>query len=384
MSMTWKERYLRAARHDAPDVVPVAPETFFYIPARVSGVPCQQVAPVGLTLPFHRLKTWEAQLQCAHHFDMCGWIMPAVGATNPAVYTETHDADGPDGSRLVRLTHETRLGPLQEAFRFPADDAAWHTEHCVKEPERDWPRFFELFFSDPWAADLAEVKEAYALTGGQGIVSVYVGCPFTDWLCEAREGGYQAVIYELLDRPAYFEPMQERYIAHIVEKTRMLCERAPFDELFMGNEFSELPLLSPRLWRKWDLPILEAFCATARVYNRPTHWHQHGSVTAILPDFARSGLDILCPLERAPGGDVELAEVKRRWGDRLCLKGNVETALLLYGSPEQVAARVCECIEAAGHGGGFILGTGDQVARDTPFENIHAFVDAGMRYGRYG
>jgi uroporphyrinogen decarboxylase len=107
-------------------------------------------------------------------------------------------------------------------------------------------------------------------------------------------------------------------------------------------------------------------------------------VSAILPDIARTGLSILCPLERAPGGDVDLAEVKRLYGDRLCLKGNVETSLLLSGTPEQVAAQVRECIRAAGGDGGYILGTGDQVARDTPFENIHALVEAGLTYGRYG
>jgi len=384
MVMTWKERYLCAARHQMPDVVPITPETFFYIPARVSGLRCQEVAPVGLTLPFHKRKTWEAQLQCAQYFDMCGWIMPAVGTISPNVNTETRMTSQPDGSLITTLVHSTALGALQEQYWFPVDDASWHTEHCVKDPVRDWPRYFELFFSDPWAADLSEVEEAYARTGGQGIVSIYVGSPFTDWLCSARHGGYETVIYELLDNPGWFKPLQARYAEHIAEKTRMLCERAPFDELFMGNEFSELPLLNPRLWREWDLPILEDFCAVAKAYGRPTHWHQHGSVTPILPDFARSGLTILCPLERAPGGDADLAEVKRLYGDRLCLKGNVETNLLLNGTPEQVALQVMECIQAAGSSGGYILGTGDQVARDTPFENIHALVEAGLRYGRYG
>ena len=381
--MTWKERYLCAARHEEPDVVPIAPETFFYIPARASGVRCQQVAPVGLTLPFHVLKTWEAQLKAAEYFDFCGWIMPAIIAVNPAVLTEQTIIEHTDGSIEVTLHHHTSYGPLQEKHLFPFDDASWHIEHCVKDPQRDWQRYMELVYSDLWAADLSEVEEACEATGGQGIVSVYVGNPFTDWLCNARHGGYQTVIYELIDNPGYFKPLQERYIAYIEEKTRMLCERAPFDELFMGCEYSELPLLSPALWREWDRPVLEAFCSIAKQYERPTHWHQHGRAKALLSDFADSGLTILCPLERPPNGDVDLAAAKRPYGDRLCLKGNVDTNLLLNGTPEQVQAQVRECIDAAAAGGGFILGTGDQVARDTPFENIHAFVEAAWQFGRY-
>ena len=37
----------------------------------------------------------------------------------------------------------------------------------------------------------------------------------------------------------------------------------------------------------------------------------------------------------------------------------------------------------AGRGGGFILSTGDQCGRDTPYENIVAVVEAAKKYGRY-
>jgi uroporphyrinogen-III decarboxylase len=309
--------------------------------------------------------------------------MPAANAIPRAVETATAINERPDGSREVTLLHHTRGGDLRERFWFPVDDASWHIEHAVKDPERDWPLYCAMFFDDPQGLDLSEVNAATEATGGQGVVSIYVGSPFTDWLCGARDGGYERVIYELLDRPAFFRPMQERYIAHVVSKARWLCEHARFDELFMGNEFSELPLLSPRLWREWDYPVMRAFCATAAEYGVVTHCHQHGSVQAILPDIAASGLNVLCPLEGPPGGDVNLEEVKRQYGGRLCLKGNVSTHLLLYGTPEQVREAVRACADAGKGAGGFILGTGDQVARDTPFENIEAFVAAGMEYGAY-
>jgi hypothetical protein len=376
---TWKERYLAAACHQQPDILPVAPETFFYIPVQVCGLTCQQVAPVGLTLAFHQLKTWEAQLECARYFDMCGWIMPAVPVIHPHVETEVRLDEQTDGAIEARLLHHTRKGVLEEKFWFPVNDAAWHTGRCVKST-RDWEPFLDLFFDEEMTFDFQEAETAWKRTGGQGIVSLYVGSPFIDWLCGAREGGYQTVIMELLDKPTFFRGLQARYLEYIRVKTRQLCEQASFDELFIGNEFSEIPLLSPRLWREWDYPVLKAFCDTARAHGKLTHWHQHGSTRAILPDFANSGLDILCPLEAPPGGDAQLGDIKRLYGDRLCLKGNISTHLLLNGTPEQVDAAVRECIHQAGAGGAFILGTGDQVAYNTPFENIHAFVRAGIQY----
>ena len=43
------------------------------------------------------------------------------------------------------------------------------------------------------------------------------------------------------------------------------------------------------------------------------------------------------PLEEPPGGNVDIAEVKRRYGHRLCLKGNINTfQFLLRATPQQV------------------------------------------------
>ena len=380
MAPTWKDRYLTTARHTQPDIVPISPETFYYIPVRVSGLTCQQVAPVGLSLSFHRLKTWEAQLECARHFDFCGWIMPAVGTVRQQSQIETLLEIRQDGSIEATLLHHTPKGILQEKFWFPVHDAAWHIEGPVKDPLRDWECFTEMFF-DIQDYDFSEASEACQRTGGQGIVSLYIGSPFTDWVFGARQGGYQTAIFELIEDNGYFSELQSRYLAYIQDKTRLLCEAASFDELFIGNEYSELPLLSPGLWRKWDLPVLQVFCETAHRYGALTHWHQHGGTASILPDIADSGLDILCPLEAPPGGDADLARVKQLYGDRLCLKGNLETSLLLNGSPDQVRQGVRQCLQAAKSGGGFILGTGDQVAYHTPFENIQAFVQSGLEFG---
>ena len=90
------------------------------------------------------------------------------------------------------------------------------------------------------------------------------------------------------------------------------------------------------------------------------------------------------PLERPPGGDVDLAEVKRRFADKFCLKGNVNTfETMSNGSVQDVENEAKACIAAAAAGGGFILATGDQCGRDTPDENIFALVEVAKSFGKY-
>jgi len=80
-------------------------------------------------------------------------------------------------------------------------------------------------------------------------------------------------------------------------------------------------------------------------------------------------------------GDVELADVKRRIGDRVCLMGGFLSHILTFGAPEEVEAEVKACLEKAAKGGGYILSPTGRIDPETPEENLYAFTQAGRKYG---
>ena len=95
-------------------------------------------------------------------------------------------------------------------------------------------------------------------------------------------------------------------------------------------------------------------------------------------------LTVIDPLEVPPMGDCDLAELKKRYGSKIVLKGNLHTTeVMLRGSVDDVVRASKKAIDDAGKGGGFILSTGDQCGRDTPDENIRAMVEMARAYGKY-
>ena len=101
-------------------------------------------------------------------------------------------------------------------------------------------------------------------------------------------------------------------------------------------------------------------------------------------DSGAQGLD---PIEPPPDGDIELSEVKRRYGDRLCLFGNVELRDLEHSSRAKVDALVKKAMDEAKEGGGFVLmptaaPINVPLSRKTE-ENYLQYIDSGLRYGRY-
>ena len=147
---------------------------------------------------------------------------------------------------------------------------------------------------------------------------------------------------------------------------------------------SSTSMLSPPLFREFSVPYLREICDAVHAGGGYLVSHHHGRCRDILDDIAGYGTDVIEPLEAPPTGDVDLAEAKQRVGDTCCLKGNVGTVdVLLQGTVADVEQAVKDCMAAAKDGYGFILGTGDQVARDTPIDNFRAFVRCGRKYGVY-
>jgi len=117
----------------------------------------------------------------------------------------------------------------------------------------------------------------------------------------------------------------------------------------------------------------------------PTHVHSCGPEQELVRmAVEETRLSVIDPLEIPPMGDCNLAELKRRYGDRIVLKGNLHTtAVMLQGSRDDVVGASKAAIDAAADGGRFILSTGDQCGRDTPDENLRAMVETARTYGRY-
>ena len=97
--------------------------------------------------------------------------------------------------------------------------------------------------------------------------------------------------------------------------------------------------------------------------------------------------DAIDPVEAPPSGDIELKEVKRLYGDKLCLMGNIQLRDLETFSSNEIRALVTKCMEDGKPGGNFvIMPTASPI--DVPIKpktdrNYRIFIDTALEYGVY-
>jgi len=370
MSMSPRQRMLAAYTGQPVDQIPVAPEFWYYIPRRVLEIPMYQLE---LEVPH-----WQALQQTFKKYGCEGWGIVQPGVPKNWGYQQSTTTHRLSDDRLESISIiQTKPTSLTARSIYDSFEPSWQTERYIKDFHLDWPIYEYQVLVPPENLDWKPVSEALEAVGDDYLLEVFVGFPFIDFAGEQREGGLAQVIADLYDHPEEMEQLQRRYVNYLVAKTAAVFEETDARSVFIASIWSTLSLLSPKLWRKWDKPVLESVIQATHECGGLVHHHFHGKCLGILDDLAELGLDCICPFERPPGGDItDLMVVRKALGDRTTFNGNVSTVkVLANGTPTDVQDEVDEILQSFADSTRVIVGTGDQVAAETPDENIYMMIE---------
>ena len=145
--------------------------------------------------------------------------------------------------------------------------------------------------------------------------------------------------------------------------------------------FNDGPFLSPKMFAEFVTPYLQRLIEGHRKNGAYTIKHTDGDIMPILDQLASCRPHALHSID--PQAKVDLAEVKKLIGDRICLAGNVNCGLLQTGTDEEVRADVMRSLKDGMPGGGFIFCTSNVAFKGMPPERYRMMLDLRQQYGRY-
>jgi len=255
----------------------------------------------------------------------------------------------------------------KRAIRSLADLATYEPSVLTEEQARG-----------PWVEEIRRRQELFAP------FTMYVpggGCGF-----HATYGlmGLELFSLAIYEAPDHLRRIMDTLCGNSVRRARAAAEARVCPIFFIGDDiaYKGTTMFSPAFLREWFIPCLRRVCEPLNAAGVKVIFHSDGNINSIIDDLIEAGVDGINPIEPLAGMDI--GELKKRYGRRLVLVGNVDCSQVLpLGTRADVIKAVRECIRAASPGGGHFIGSSSEIVPSTPLQNVLTFYRACREFGRY-
>lgn len=188
--------------------------------------------------------------------------------------------------------------------------------------------------------------------------------------------GLEAFAYAMVDEPQLIADVHDGY-ADWTGQVVPVLEEIGFDVIWAFDDvaFNSGPVFNPAFYKQHILPKEKAVCAT---FTRPLITHSDGDMAPLLDVWLELGQQAIHPIQT----DVmDIDAVKRQYGDRVAIVGNIFMSDLVHKGPAEIELQVRQRIETIGTGGGYIISSSNSLTDNMKPENVLAMRDAILKYG---
>jgi uroporphyrinogen decarboxylase len=139
------------------------------------------------------------------------------------------------------------------------------------------------------------------------------------------------------------------------------------------------PFMSPSQFSEFVTPYLAQLIQGYRDMGFYTIKHTDGNIIPILDQLLQANPHALHSLD--PQSGVDIAQVKKLAGDKVCLMGNIDCGLLDTGSEEEVIASARYALRQGMPGGGYVFSTSNCIYPGMPLERYELMLDVWKKEG---
>lgn len=348
------ERILRAIDLEEPDMVPFF--DFLYEHRSFEKILGKKIVSLTPEIIVKGHRALKLDMICAGAGSPEGWTNRRIGP----------DIEVDEWGIKYRMTSELRTLP-------------WFLEGPIKGPE-DLERYQ---MPDPYAPgrlkDLEVILKMVRNT--MAVASSFpLGGPLT---AAGFLTGFDKILEYVVADPTFAERLLDLQTWYCLEIGKQYLD-AGVEIIFLNEDLGDVhgPFMAPNTLRDRVIPHLKRLCDGLKKRGAKILLHCDGNLNLIMEDLIGLGIDGLHPLERKAKMDIE--KIKSRYGDRICLIGNVDASVLLpLGSSDEIASQIKECIETAAPGGGYILASDHSIHPGIPGNKAEFLFETADKHRRY-
>ena len=336
--MNHKERVLSAIEHRRPDRVPRG-----------------ELAIEGEIL---KKLIWDAGFESMSPFERELEARRVLGADLINVHEYPMDQIGEtdDGKAIMR-------GILGEEYSMTA-----HSSHLLR------PAISDIAEMDAYEAPgpetcRTEMLEWFVANSDLFVMAQIMGpVSSLDWML----GMEDYLVWSMTDTDNV-RTLSEKVVAYEVARARAFLDRGA-DAILIADDiaYNTGPFMPPPVMDELVWPIYRQMIQEIKAHKEvPVFMHTDGDIRPVLANIVDAGFDGLQSLQ--PSAGMDIAEVKREYGDHLCLMGNMDLdRLMTFGTPGEVTRQAAWLCDNIGADGGLILSTCNILTDSVPVANAMA------------
>jgi uroporphyrinogen decarboxylase len=195
--------------------------------------------------------------------------------------------------------------------------------------------------------------------------------------------GYENLAINVYDDPGFLRELASLNNGYALPAIEAMAD-AGVDGIIISEDLgdSSREFLRREHFCELTLPFIGEIVDAIHAHGLPAILHSCGHISAYLDDLVDLGLDAYHPLQRTAG--MDLARIKREYGDRICLIGNIDSSRTLpYGTEDDVAEEVREALRVGMPGGGYVLASDHSLHDGIPLSNILRMFEVAREEGIY-
>ncbi len=188
--------------------------------------------------------------------------------------------------------------------------------------------------------------------------------------------------YRLFDEPEEVLAEAGRMADSAIEANKRQKE-AGIDVVMLCSDYcyNSGPFISPAMFDEFITPFLSRICKAGKNDGLYVIKHTDGNIMPIIDSLVEAGPHALHSID--PMAGVDIKEVKRLYGDRVALCGNVHCAALQTGTDEDVIKSAEYCLTYGKAGGGYLFATSNVPFKGMPPHRYEMILDIWRRMRKY-
>jgi len=189
--------------------------------------------------------------------------------------------------------------------------------------------------------------------------------------------------YRMVDDPEGMKAEADRRVNSALAEAEFYAKHGGLDGYALCADYclNTGPFMSPMQFSEFVTPYLAKLIKGYRDLGFYTIKHTDGNIMPIIDQLVEANPHALHSID--PQAGVDIAEVKRLYGDKVCLIGNVNCGMLDTGTDDEVIASAKYALENGMPGGGYIFSTSNCIYTGMRLARYELMLNVWREYGNY-